>query len=136
MRQYRLPLHAFATTCLLAALVVPGQAKVRPKTDPPAVSKTVVALPKIRIENFGEISPTYYRGAQPAARDYKDLASLGIKTVIDLTREGRADEPGLVAKAGMQFFRIPLVTTERPSDAAVEEFLRLVDDPANLPVFV
>jgi len=64
------------------------------------------------------------------------LAALGIKTVIDLTRDGRADEPVLVKRAGMKFYRIPLTTSDRPPDASVAQFLKLVNDPANWPVFV
>src|SRR5262249_39134516 len=78
----------------------------------------------------------YYRGAQPDGRDYADLAGVGIKTVIDLTRDGRSDEQGLVERAGMKFYRIPLTTSDRPAAAAVTQFLKLVNDPANLPVYV
>src|SRR5689334_16962714 len=64
-------------------------------------------VPSIRIDNFGKINDNYYRGAQPDASDYRDLASLGVKTVIDLQADGRDDEPGLVQRAGMKFYRIP-----------------------------
>src|SRR5262249_44020318 len=93
-------------------------------------------LARIRIKNFGRTNDNYFRGAQPDSRDYADLATLGIKTVIDLTRDGRSDEAGLVQRAGMQFYRIPLTTSERPSEAAVTRFLKLVNDPANWPVYV
>lgn len=94
------------------------------------------AFSNIRIDNFGKISDTYYRGAQPDEAGYADLATLGVRTVIDLTREGRSDEPGLVEHAGMKFFRIPLTTTERPAESAIAEFLQIVNDPANQPVYV
>src|SRR5262245_17873363 len=59
---------------------------------------------KIHIDNFGRISATYYRGAQPEGRDYADLAGLGIKSVIDLTDDdGDAAEAGIVKKLGMSF---------------------------------
>jgi protein tyrosine phosphatase (PTP) superfamily phosphohydrolase (DUF442 family) len=93
-------------------------------------------LSTIKIDNFGMINEHYYRGAQPSAADYPDLAGLGIKTVIDLTSGGRDDEKGLVEAAGMKFVRIPLTTTDRPSDAAITQFLALVNDPANQPVYV
>lgn len=99
-------------------------------------AQTTAQLAAVAIDNFGQINANYYRGAQPEARDYPVLASLGVKTVIDLTDDGRVDEPGLVQRAGMKFFRIPLTTTDRPSDAAVQEFLKLVNDPANQPVYV
>jgi hypothetical protein len=46
------------------------------------------APPENRIKNFGRISESYYRGAQPKTGDYVYLASLGIRTVIDLERGG------------------------------------------------
>src|SRR6266446_3557663 len=85
----------------------------------------------IHIDNFGKINDNYYRGAQPDDRDYADLAALGVRTVIDLTRDGKSDEPGLVERAGMKFYRIPMTTSDRPTEAAVSQFLTLVSDPAN-----
>lgn len=42
----------------------------------------------IRISNFGRIDENYFRGAQPGTADYKSLARIGVKTVIDLTSQG------------------------------------------------
>jgi tyrosine-protein phosphatase SIW14 len=94
------------------------------------------APPGIRIDNFGRINDHYYRGAQPKGGDYADLAALGVKTVIDLTRDGEDIEQRRVEAAGMRFHRIPMTTWDRPSEAAAAEFLKLVTDPANLPVYV
>ena len=93
-------------------------------------------LSNIRIDNFGRVNANYFRGAQPEGGDYTDLASLGVKTVIDLTQDGDASEPSLVQHEGMKFFRIPMTTHETPSDAKVAQFLKLVNDPANQPVYV
>ena len=101
-----------------------------------AETKSAASLAKIQIKNFGRMNDQYFRGAQPEVRDYPALAALGVKTVIDLTRDGRDDERGLVERTGMKFYRIPLKTSERPSAAAVEQFLKLVNEPANWPVFV
>jgi protein tyrosine/serine phosphatase len=107
-----------------------------------AMSLSLVAAPRaealknIRIGNFGVINDNYFRGAQPESGDYADLAKLGVKTVIDLTRDGRDDERKLVERSGMSFYRIPLTTSEAPSTAAVNQFLKIVNDPANQPVFV
>jgi protein tyrosine/serine phosphatase len=97
---------------------------------------SAAGVPGIRIDNFGKINDNYYRGAQPDQSDYADLAKIGVKTVIDLTRNGRDDEPGFVQQVGMKFFRIPLTTSDRPSDSAVAEFLKIVNEPANQPVYV
>jgi tyrosine-protein phosphatase SIW14 len=94
------------------------------------------AIPGVSIPNFGRINANYFRGAQPKTHDYADLAALGVKMVIDLTRDGDANEAGLVQQAGLKFVRIPLTTSDRPSEGAVSQFLKLVNDPANQPVYV
>jgi len=90
----------------------------------------------IRIDNFGQVNATYYRGAQPEGRDYSDLAALGVRMVIDLTQDGDASEPSLVQHEGMKFVRIPMTTHETPSSEKIARFLALVNDPANQPVYV
>src|SRR5438105_8937605 len=98
-----------------------------------AASTTTAA---VHIDNFGKVDDEYYRGAQPDRADYADLAKLGVKTVIDLQSDGNSREKGLVEHAGMSFYRIPMTTSERPSDAAVKQFLSLVNDAARQPVYV
>jgi len=101
------------------------------------ISQTpTTGLSKIHVKNFGRMNDHYFRGAQPEGSDYRDLAGIGVKTVIDLTQDGRSDEPAMVRRAGMTFYRIPLTTSDRPSDAAVTQFLKLVNDPGNWPVYV
>lgn len=36
----------------------------------------------------------------------------------------------------MKFYRIPLTTTDRPADASIAQFLKLVTEPGNQPVYV
>ena len=93
-------------------------------------------LDSIRIDNFGRVSETYFRGAQPNGRDYEDLAALGVKTVIDLQEYGAKDEPGMVEQAGMKYVRIPMTTRINPTEAQVKQFLSIVNDPAKQPVYV
>lgn len=117
-----------APLAVVLSLAGPASAK------PAAASST--ALSAITIDNFGKIDDAYYRGSQPGRVEYGELAKLGVKTVIDLQADGRDNEKSLVEKAGMTFHRIPLTTTERPSEAAVKSFLSIVNDPANQPVYV
>jgi tyrosine-protein phosphatase SIW14 len=133
MSQFRSRLFALSLTAALTLGVVPGASAAGKAAGS---ASQVAALSAIRIDNFGVINDGYYRGAQPKGDDYRDLAALGIKTVIDLTKDGRDDEQGLVEAAGMKFHRIPMTTTDRPSDAAIAEFLSMVNDPANQPVYV
>jgi tyrosine-protein phosphatase SIW14 len=102
----------------------------------PAVSGLTGPAPKIHIGNFGCVNPNYYRGAQPRGGDYADLAALGVRTVIDLTKDGDSGEAAVVGNLRMQFYRIPMTTREAPSVETIAYFLKLVSDPASQPVFV
>jgi tyrosine-protein phosphatase SIW14 len=91
---------------------------------------------KTNVKNFGCVNESYFRGAQPKEGDYEDLARMGIKTIIDLQREGEANEKQMVEAAGMKFYRIPMSDKAWPGADQAEEFLKIVNDPANQPVFV
>ena len=94
------------------------------------------AISKIRIKNFGCINEKFYRGAQPSERDYAALASAGVKTIVDLQNDGEANEEGLVEAAGMKFFRIGMSDSSWPSPDKTAQFIKIVNNPANQPVFV
>lgn len=109
----------------------------------PAIAQNISAAPaaaasinRIRVGNFGKINDNYFRGAQPKGTDYRDLAALGVKTVIDLQADGPSKEAGDVKAAGMNFVRIGMTTSKAPTDAQIEQFFKIVNDPANQPVFV
>ena len=84
----------------------------------------------IRIKNFGQVDERFYRGAQPRQEDYKELAALGIKTIIDLRDDPTKYEKREAEAAGMRYINIPMSDTKYPKDAQIEEFLKLVNDPA------
>ena len=88
------------------------------------------------IENFGKVNDNYYRGSQPSEQQFRQLKRLGIKTVIDLRKDFVEKEPEWVRNAGMQYFNIPLKASRAATDEQTEYFLRLVNDPANWPVYV
>ena len=101
-----------------------------------AAGAATAALAAVTIDNFGKVDDHYYRGGQPDRREYQELSKLGVRTVVDLQADGHGREKSLVEQAGMSYYKIPLTTTERPSEAAVQKFLSIVDDPANQPVYV
>ena len=86
-------------------------------------------FPNIKIKNFGQMDDRFYRGARPEAEDYKALAELGIKTIIDLTDNSREYEQPAVEAAGLRYINIPMVDKSYPSMTQVNEFLKVVDDP-------
>lgn len=91
---------------------------------------------KCQIKNFGCLNEKFYRGAQPREQDYADLAAMGVKTVIDLQKSGVEQEQALVETHGMKFYRIGMSDKSQPGSEQVDLFLRIVNDPANQPVFV
>jgi hypothetical protein len=76
------------------------------------------------------VNASYYRGAEPNRQDYEGLASLGIRTVIDLKQDGIAAEAAVVQRLGMRFESIPMSSTSAPSEQVVGQFLKIVSDPA------
>jgi len=90
----------------------------------------------IRIKNFGVVSENLYRGAQPRPEDYKDLASLGIKTVVDLQNEGERAEESQVEATGMKFFRVGMSDRSWPDSSKVDALFKILDDPQNQPIFM
>lgn len=91
---------------------------------------------KIRIKNFGCVNEKFYRGAQPRDEDYADLAAMGVKTVIDLQQSGVGREQAIVESHGMKFHRIGMSDKSQPAAEQAALFLKIVNDPANQPVFV
>lgn len=93
-------------------------------------------FPNIKIKNFGQMDERFYRGGQPKEKDYRDLADLGIKTVIDLRDDPAAYEKSSVEALGMRYVNIPMSDSEFPKAATIDGFLKLVDDPATGKFFV
>jgi uncharacterized protein (TIGR01244 family) len=106
---------------LLAALVllVPGQ-------DPPD------------IRNFLQVTPEFCTAGQPRPEHFEYLKGRGVKAVLNLRTPGEhreAEERAEVERLGMKYFNIPVVYRE-PTDAQVDEFLKITDDPANRPMLI
>jgi len=93
-------------------------------------------FPNVKIKNFGKMDERFYRGARPKDEDYKVLAELGIKTVIDLTDNSREYEQPAVEAAGLRYINIPMVDKSYPSMDQVNEFLKVVDNPETGKFFV
>jgi protein tyrosine/serine phosphatase len=123
------------TVALLIALALASPVAARNRSTGSNVDGVSTAT--ARINNFGRVNQSYYRGAQPQDRDYADLAALGIRTVINLTSDdAEANERAMAEKADMAYVEIPMTTHEPPTSAQVAKFLRIVNDPGSQPVFV
>ena len=91
----------------------------------------------VKIKNFGQMDERFFRGGQPKTEeDYKALAALGIKTVIDLTDDPKEYEKPLVESLGMKYIHIPMIAKKYPTPAATEAFLKTIKDPETGKFFV
>ena len=88
------------------------------------------------IKNFGKVNNHIYRGGQPEAKEYIDLAAMGIKTVIDLREDPERYARGSAEGAGLRYINLPLNSKRPPTEAESDRFLQLVNDDRNWPVFV
>ncbi|MCI0674343.1 MAG: dual specificity protein phosphatase family protein [Phycisphaerales bacterium] len=85
------------------------------------------------LRNFRRVSDDLFCGAQPTAKGIRRLSEIGIKSVLNL-RTGNERGPNDEAVALRHFF-IPMSAWDA-RDEQVIEFLRLVNDRDNLPMFV
>ena len=101
-----------------------------------ASAKKNSQFPNVKIKNFGQMDDRFYRGSRPDENDYKALADLGVKTIIDLTDNSRDYEQPAVEAAGLRYINIPMVDKSYPSMEQINEFLKVVDDPSTGKFFV
>jgi protein tyrosine/serine phosphatase len=90
----------------------------------------------IKIGNFGQIDEHYYRGAQPEPDDYKSLAALGVKTIIDLRDDPTDYEKADAEAAGLKYLNIPMSGWKSPRDGDIEQFLKVANDSESGTIFV
>lgn len=118
---------------MISAWVLASTILVQGAVSPPSAQ---TQHPDIR--NFLQVTPNFCTGGQPRPEHFAALKSQGVKMVLNLRTPGehRADEEkAAVESAGLKYVNIPVVYRE-PSNAQVDEFLKITDDPANRPMFI
>src|SRR5438093_1000257 len=87
------------------------------------------------IPRFQMIASGLYRGGQPEREGFDYLKNNGIKTVINLRTEN--DEEVIVKELGMGYIHIPISIKpwSKVPDTAIEQYFKVVSDPANYPIF-
>jgi len=101
-----------------------------------ALAKSNPSFANIKIKNFGQMDERFYRGARPEKNDFKALADLGVKTIIDLTDNSRDFEQPAAEAAGLRYINIPMVDKSYPSIEQINEFLKVVNNPETGKFFV
>jgi tyrosine-protein phosphatase SIW14 len=96
---------------------------------------TAADLPEIK--NMQAVNDHIYRGAQPGFAGFKQLAKMGIKTVIDLRdKAAQADrEKQIVESLGMRYVGIPM-SMHAPTDDQIAKALSVLNSTDSAPVFL
>jgi protein tyrosine/serine phosphatase len=102
----------------------------------PAEATPAANLSEVTIKNFGQMDERFFRGAQPKEKQYKELAAIGIKTIIDLRDDPEEYEKREAEANGMRYVHLPMIAKQYPKAETVEQFLKLVDDPSTGKFFV
>lgn len=102
------------------------------------------------IRNFLRINDQVCTGGQPTTEQLEKLKAEGVRAILNLRRPTEKETPlagdvrvpydaGAEAaeakRLGLRYFNIP-VDREAPKDEQVEEFLRIVSEPENRPLFI
>ena len=90
------------------------------------------------IKNFDQVDSHVYRGGQPTTQGFQFLATLGVKTVIDLREAGDRSqaEQGVVTNDGMTYINVPMSGLTPPTDDEIGKILKLLEDTGSGPAFV
>ena len=102
----------------------------------PAATTATPNISEVTIKNFGQMDKRFFRGAQPKEKQYKELAAIGIKTIIDLRDDPEEYEKREAEANGMRYVHMPMIAKKYPKAETIEEFLKLVDDPSTGKFFV
>jgi len=115
---------------------------LHPQTDYPKISRTKESaaqhamgkhLTAKGVPNFGQVTPTLYRGGQPSVEGFRKLDQMGINIVVDTGRSKR-DET-LVKKLGMAYISLPWYCPF-PKDEVFAQFIKLMQDNPDKKIFV
>jgi uncharacterized protein (TIGR01244 family) len=115
---------SFVTLLLFVAAMLAQQ------PEPPKTEST--------IKNFFRVNEQVCTGAQPTMEELEKLKAEGVKSIINLRMpsEYNAEEEAAKTKElGLRYFHIPFDMND-PKDEAVEQFLKVMADKQNLPVFI
>ena len=91
------------------------------------------------VPNFHQVNEKIYRGGQPVAEGWNQLAKLGVKTVVDLRRPNEhstADEERVVKALGMRYVNVPMNGIVAPSEEQLTKVLAVLNSAEGGPVFV
>jgi len=130
-------IFSFESAVVMSALMVLAAAQSQTNNPPrnPPGHAPAQRLPARGIPNFGEVSPTLFRGAQPSGEGFDTLKKMGVDIVVDMRGSASALEAQSAEKLGMKYVSIPS-HCPFPTDRPWAQFLELVRDNPDKKIFV
>jgi protein tyrosine phosphatase (PTP) superfamily phosphohydrolase (DUF442 family) len=119
-------LALFLVLALSGSLGIALGAELRPAVWATPVAGTTVT-------NLYRIEPDLYRSAQPDGAGFRELAALGVKTVLDL--KGGDGDGDTARGTSLKLLHVPM-TAFGLRDDRVLDALRILSDPTNRPLIV
>ena len=89
------------------------------------------------VPNFQSVNDQVYRGGQPTAEGFRELAAMGVKTIVDLQEKDERShaEHKLVHSLGMHYVNIPMKGMTTPKDKQISHALKELKADRG-PVFI
>jgi protein-tyrosine phosphatase len=120
---------------LLLALALPAaNPQTKETTQSPKARAMGRKLEGQGVPNFGEVTPTLYRGGLLSGDGLKALKKLGINVVVDVRANDKKEEQ-LVESLGMKYIAIPW-HCPWPHDEVLARFLKVVHENHGKKIFV
>lgn len=123
---------------LLLAITICSSQEHPPASDvsPARAARVFGEKRKVKgVPNFGKVTPTLFRGAQPSEKGFEALAKMGVDIVVDARGERAASEGKEVNRLGMKYVAIPWHCSF-PHDDVFARFLKLLRENPGKKVFV
>jgi tyrosine-protein phosphatase SIW14 len=127
---------------IAALFVVCGRERGATQTDAPVNQSTKSSSTRVigrkleekGVPNFGQVTPTLYRGGLLSSTGLKALAKMGVRIVVD-THDDSTTEKREAESLGMQYVAIPW-HCPLPKDEVFAKFLEVLQESRGKKVFV
>jgi protein tyrosine phosphatase (PTP) superfamily phosphohydrolase (DUF442 family) len=106
-------------------------------TFAPAIGYLELAGLRFPVRQYqSQVSPDMRRGSRIDGSGVLELKKQGYKAIISLTAEKNAEEHETASALGLHHYYIPIIDNTTPTKNQMKQFLDLVSDPRNQPVYV
>ena len=124
-----------ATPWSAAAIATPQNGTTEPNPSKLTAEQPVMGkhLEAPGLRDFGQVTPTLYRGGQPSPEGFQTLASMGVKIIVDTGRSKR--DEALVEKLGMRYVSLPWYCPF-PKDKVFDRFVEVIRNNPGKKIFV